>query len=559
MPLQSDSVLGAKHNLRRSEPTCRDRVLGKRKAQADLSQNSENVSPNASQPSSMTGGSCQPHDYHLQTSATKEPRGFPQTPVRGGTSRTIFLDPAHDSTEMTPTSTPVDHVTWNTNLLSSGTTDSDEQKAMGTVQGLSQKSASQPTVSKHFELNDGPSNSHVRPKSQGTSVVDPMELAWSRFLPDKQTPRKPTCAVPPKLLHSSSPPSPSRVLQRAGTSSLRRTKSCATDWPVSPAKRRKTGTSSSQVMDLVSGPTTKDLVGIIQGELQVSSYKRQIKTPIVSSPSVINEISRPAAPLLQLEQSQSGNPHDPLLQNFPDIVGEDTQAHSSSQGGKLAEHPVLQGRHTSPEFDDDDFLDVEMLEALEASVQDIMPQSGRLAALISTNHSPSNIQRLDGIGTQRRKNEPAESALAPSRFVTHAPNGEELQPNDRLSTAGQVEVSADRVMNHDEFDGYEDCDAADLESLFAKFEERHVDKSFANDANSRVHNEEDVSQGDPIQRVSMKQSTGTVRCTDIVSDVDEFGVDADFDELALECAHATQSVLNAGAPSVRTPALGLTR
>ena len=538
-PSPSENATRDKSALHVLDPNCRNGMIGQRNPLTGLSQQANKFVAGILQPPEPFARRQQSQDHLSLDPLTEQPPGFPQTPVRGGISRNIFLDPSHDITEATPTSTPADRITWNYKPNSSAATVSEDQEATNFVSTLSQTSITRPIVSRHFDTLIVASDAHERAEVQGTPPADPIDAAWSRLLHDKQTPHKLMAAVPRKLLRSSSPPSPSRDSRAMGVLGLRRTKSCTTDWPESPAKRRKTRPSSSQGVDMSSSPNTRVLVDIIHGELENSTRKRKRTDSPSSSLRAFDKTSTSIIPVIPSERNAPYAAQDNRLHVPKDLLTIDLSTRTIPQPELVPMQAPAQEQKASACSDEDDCFDNEMSEDFEACFQDLVTRAERVTAFGDEKPVPRQVEPKHEhqlpTGSGRSVAEGLKDDVVPPTNAKEASWAHQQSPNQhRESLQGHT-------IDDDEFDDYGDCDAADLESLFAKLEESQLDKM------SSVAMNVTVTEVDPsISRVdevrlddrTRAETSRSVSAVDVSSD-DEFGVDADFDDLAIEYAQAT--------------------
>ena len=536
-PSPTDTTARDKSALHVLDPNCRNGMIGQNNPSTRLSQEA----------SKSVAGTIQPPARHQQSqdhlslaSLIEQPQGFPQTPVRGGISRNIYVDHSHDTTEVTPISTPPDRITWNYKPNSSAATTSEEQEATNFVSNLSQTSVARPIVSRHFDPLVAASDTRTRAEVQETPPADPIDAAWSRLLHDKQTPHKPMGAVPRKLLRSSSPPSPTRDSRVMGILGLRRTKSCATEWPESPAKRRKTRPSSSSGVDMSSGPNTRVLVDIIHGELEISSRKRKRTDSPVSSVRGFDETSASIIPVIPSELNGVNAVQDHRLPTPKDLLTIDLSARKIPQPALVPTQGPAHEQQASRCPDEDEDFDNEMSEDFEACFQDLVTRAERVTAFGDEEPVPGQVEpeyeHQLPTGSGRSVAEGLKDGVVPPK------NAEETSWAHQRSPNQHKERLQGHTIDDDEFDDYGDCDAADLESLFAKIEENQLDKMPSERMSATVMKvDPSVSRADET-RLDDSTRAGTsgpaVGAVDVSSD-DEFGVDADFDDLAIEYAQAT--------------------
>ena len=531
-PESSETATRDKSALQVLDPNCLNGMIGKRSSTAELSQQANKCVAGNLQPLKPLARRRQSQDHLALDPLIEQPPGFPRTPIRGGISRNIFLDPPHDTTEPTPTSTPADRITWNYKPHSSAATTSEDQEATNFVSTLSQTSVTRPIVSRHFDA------IAVVSEPQGTPPADPIDTAWSRLLHDKQTPLKPMGAVPKKLLRSSSPPSPTRDSHAMGVLSLRRTKSCATEWPESPAKRRKTRPSSSHGVDMSSGTNTKVLVDIIHGELENSSRKRKRTVSSSSSLRAFDDKSAPIIPVISSEHNAPYAAQENRLHTPKDLPTIDLSTRGTPQPDFVPIQAPAQEQRAPGCPDEDDGFDNEMSEDFEACFQDLVTRAERVTAFGDE----------EPVLRQVKPNSEHRLSTGPGQSVAVEFKDGVIPPTDARETFGADQQSLNqhrqslqaRTMDDDDFDDYGDCDAADLESLFAKIEENQLDKMPSEgmnvtvmDANASISRVDEVR----LDETTRAETSQTVGAVDVSSD-DEFGVDVDFDDLAIECAQA---------------------
>ena len=499
-----------------------------------------------------------------QTSATKDLRGCPQTPV-GKVPLTDLLASGDGTSRQHVNVTPIERVLWNNSPVSSESANS-RQRGRKRAHSSSSASSSPNDASHHFGGSKPQLNLQELQKAFQTPKADPADDLWSRYSLNtgtggKRSPTAPAGLAFTQLIHSSSPQTPASHLQGKEGGGLRRALSCI-EWPTSAAKRRRlqlSGTykESNGGSDRDErGPDTKDnsrmsRVSFLVGKIHDGLTKPPATEDFSSSmPAASSPMARIANDLTDRDQT---------LQQGSQTAIDEVVTGLSQTAVALKEHtpPALElsaeeiadldKDDESSDFGDDD-LDLEMLENMDATLKTFpSPKEKVPSPKRGRNHlGPS------GVTTTVDRNQGIREPYQNGHTLAIAPETERLSQVSFPSGISSSPVLA-AASNHDEFDeDDEEVSAVELENVFARYDTQ-PQHQVAGDEGPR-ENESDAMHPTPATEISRKSIFGPMTTIDtevqIVSDDSDFGDDLDFEQIAAECAEDQQ--VSQPVSSVRT-------
>lgn len=509
----------------------------------------ENAPHHAVTAPSQTSQMVPPPQPLSQRSAGKGTRDCPQTPL-GRLPLTDLLALGEDSCRGHLNLTPIERVLWDNTTMSSDPTNSiPARKGRKRAHSSSPASSSQNETSGHFAKRKEAVDLEALQKALRTPKVDPADDLWTRYSLNTDTIERQSPTARAKggfahLMHSSSPHTPVSHVQK-DSGGLRRslTLSCI-EWPVSAAKRRKrfhhgsqknsvadndmdeqSGTNDRSKMSRVSLLVDKIHDGLVRPDTHAVAHSSS--EPAGSSPST----ERGGAPSSSGRQDESPDQESQEAINAVVNVLSQTSvdARESFTGPLILSNEEIRdlSRADSSDFDDDD-LDLEMMENIDTNIE-----SERPAVRKSPESKTATTVSLPNIS----KEEDHTKVSVPSKVFPA--NMKLVPPND------------------DEFDDDgSEIFAADLEDVCAKYDsqvQRQPVQIQGNAQENNAHIKEDLVQG--AKSLQKKPPTTVI---EVLSDDEDFGSDSDFEQIAAECAEATQQQqASRSQSSVRTGNFGL--
>ena len=475
-----------------------------------------------------------------QLSAGKEVRDCPQTPI--GRLPLSELLAAGDDSRHNVEYTPMERVLWenspvNVDLPSSTSLRRKRKRAHSS----SPASSSQNEVSSHFP--EAQTSRHVPtlPVTLRTPKADPADVLWSRFASDRRSPSTAGGSLFPQLMQSSSPQTPGPPAQK--DSGLRRAFSCI-EWPTSAAKRRKMHHNSFQretAATFADGDHSAERSKMSRVSMLIEKMQNGLSNPREPPTTSSSEPSKSSPTAIKTrcpvketnsvesDSSDVDNVATGLSQAAVDEAAGAECYEASSQGlepaGKIHVEELS-------EFGDDD-LDLEIVEAAkdeeERTLTDvefcaqILPKRGDMST--STDYQESNQNRP----------------------LIH----DACQANDHeawMQSQSSHLPARKEELHEDEFDEDDAGEfAADLDDVCAKYDTQ----AFAPDISSvDVPRTGDVANSRTIASSSVP-IVKTQPPLEVISDDEDFGDDSDFEQIAAECAQATQGQKQ-GLPSQST-------
>lgn len=425
-----------------------------------------------------------------QRSATKDSRDCPQTPV-GRLPLSELLASGEETSRQHLNLTPIERVLWENTPMSS--TSPASRRKRKRAHSTSPASSSQNETSAHFAGAKSSIDLHTLQKNLKTPKADPADDLWSRYslntaTIERRSPTAPTGLGYPHLMHSSSPQTPASHLGRDGAG-LRRALSCI-EWPTSVAKRRKLLHSSSQ-----GDPMKHD------GPRESVERTKMSRVSFLVE-KIHDNLSKPINPLHEDESSD------------PDGSSQAQQADNSP-----SENTTLDYRESQTAVDDV----VKGLSQTAVTPKETGPQPLVLSA--------EEIAELE----QEAESSDFGDDDLDLEMLKSVRTDFEAPPANRHS-APKIDC--------DEFDDDDnDVSVADLEDVFAKY-----DSQLPRPEGNKVEEQDEVNANQERRydtNTSTKLSTvykfpQAVNVEVLSDDDDEFGDDSDFEQIAAECAAATQ-------------------
>ena len=487
------------------------------------------------------------------TSQRSHHKECPQTPV-GRLPLAELIAGVNDNTNQNLNPTPIERVLWqhvpsNTQYVSS-------QEASASRTGKKRARSSSPTSSSqnetsiHFPKDKRSFDLQTLERTLKTPQADPAADLWTRYslkvgdARDGSPSRNATVLA--DLLKSSSPQTPGSHLKQKELGVLRRSISCANEWPTSAAKRRRLNNTGSQNLALDNCPAVEQrnnarmsrvnlLVEQIQnGFLKERDQNFRAKPSISSSQtSESQDHARSSSPLLVPEvhdnDEQEGEGESALT-----FVGDKSAIEKLDEpDGPFvgAETSLLDGAGRISDFEDDDF-DNDLLEAVDASI----------APRHSTGALPSQTTRTLTIAQSKDTNVqmPFGSTAKPEghiRTTTERAHAGTFTKTVRTRSSSPTKV-ATVLEDFDEDDN--DMSAADLEDLVAVFDKQSPNRkkqSYQMQPQQTLKSKAmQELQGIPAAVTKSKTHTeaGRPGVIDVSSDED-YGDGFDFEDIGADC------------------------
>ena len=406
-------------------------------------------------------------------------------------------------------------------------------------------SSSQNENSNHFMGAKPAVDLHILQKALKTPKADPADDLWSRYSlnTDPMDRRSPTTLGYPHLIHSSSPQTPATHLQReSGT--LRRALSCI-EWPTSVAKRRKIHHSSTQGESTEnSGPIDSiERSKLSRVSLLIEKIQKGLSKPTARHEDETSSEPAESSPTGKVAKSPS---RSTTLGCRATQLAVDEVVHVLSQTGVASEENgplplVLSAQEIadvendgcSSDFGDDD-LDLEILESMD---------TGEVARTSSkpTIEGVQDDQTVNGAATEAAKG----TSLGHSQILPPAASAQSDTYSDVFFPTNEASSTIRAASQiHDEFDEDEnEVSVADLQDMLAKYDSQLPQAHARRDQKIQKKEKEltDVQSTaanadlNPQSRLSVTTAVNV----EVLSDED-FGDDSDFEQIAAECAEATQ-------------------
>ena len=479
-----------------------------------------------------------------QLSAGRDVRDCPQTPI--GRLPLSELLAAGDDSRQNVEYTPMERVLWENSPVNFDLTGSTSLRKRKRAHSSSPASSSQNEVSSHFPEAQTSRRVPTLPVTLRTPKADPADVLWSRFASDKRSPSTAGGSLFPQLIQSSSPQTPGPPAQK--DSGLRRAFSCI-EWPTSAAKRKKMHHNSfhretaatfadedhsaeRSKMSRVSMLIEKMQNGLSnpRGPTMTSSSE-----PSKSSPTAIKTKS-PMKETKSVESDSSDveNVATGLSQAAVDVAAGAECYEASAQG---LEHASKTQDEGFSEFGDDD-LDLEIVEAAEDNGE---------RTLTDVNFRALTLPKRGDMSISRDYQESDQFVRPKSRPLID----DARQANDHeawVQSQGSHLHAWKEDLHEEEFDEDDAGEfAADLDDVCAKYDTQPVAPDIHSVDAPRTG---DIAHGRKIAPSSVP-IVKTQPPVEVISDDEDFGDDSDFEQIAAECAQATQDQKQ-GLPSQST-------
>lgn len=508
------------------------------------------------------------HPSLSQNSTGKHTRECPQTPI-GRLPLAELIADGNDLNYLGVDSGPVERVLWNHSQQSSDPSSSQGRRTAR--RGKKRAHSSSPSISRiesrKILSKNRPSNKveNLQP-SLKTPQADPANELWNRYSldvdrPSPTRPPEPTCPN----LHSSPPPTPTTHLQNREGGKLCRSYSCNVEWPTSATKRRKIQYSSSTQEGTVGSPSY-ELGYEASGKskiARVSLLVEQIQKRLVKANTQDDDNGMDPSillPFLEKASFSTGDPASPRVSSLdaPEMIdvldygtalvagqtqrlvpvnmGTPNATYIEHEQGELLSNFVGHDDNEEDGENDEDGLDCE----LTRSTDEADPEAA----------SSYNPPLLHPTPNGRRK------PMVRITTMTAPPHGKAAKsfPDpaalDNVQSDGfsqhepAVYPSSVKASFHDsdEFDDDSDVFAAELEDIVAKYDTKPQSpiQKLTNKipAGARTSTKpEPKTFGTDISFNAQRVGTGIK--SGAMSD-DEFGGDADFENIMAECEEASQ-------------------
>ena len=484
-----------------------------------------------------------------QRSETKDIRDCPQTPV-GRLPLTQLLASGDDTSRQHLNLTPIERVLWDNSPVSSEPSHT-RRKGRKRAHSSSPASSSQNDTSRHFESTRPQADIQALQKVLKTPKADPADDLWSRYslntgTVERRSPTAPNNLAFSQLIHSSSPQTPASHLQNRDGNGLRRALSCI-EWPTSAAKRRKLQRngvykdSNSGLTRIGVGANTNEVSMMSRVSFLVEKIHDGLTKPQTADGYSSSELvkSSPVA------RKINGSPNSPSREGqrvMDDIVTVLSQTAVAPKEHKLLplvlsaeEIADLEKADGSSDFGDND-LDLEMLETVDP-----------LSKVVSTVDGDAAMPK------QIRSQSKAERAITATPIdcirSLHQPSTAQADSGDPAILAqvcfpSEISSSAEAAApQQDEFDEDEDeVSAADLENMFAQYDTQ-PGQHLAKDQIWHAKQADALHPGSATELTtdSRLEPKPLIATHIVLSDDEDFGDVSDFEQIAAECAEATQN------------------
>ena len=500
----------------------------------------------------------------LQTQHQSQCKDCPQTPV-GRVPLAELIAEQNDHANQNVQLTPVERVLWHYSPGSSQLTSSQDappkKRSRKRARSSSPSSSSQNDASGHHAADKQRIDLQTLRRTLETPQVDPASELWSRYSLKtgdlgNQSPTRDKGNSWANMLSSSSPQAPPSNIRTRDLGGLRRAISCANEWPTSAAKRRKFNHGDSKQRD-INDQSAEDRAADKMS--RVNFLLEQIENGLLRPHKVSDDAKRP--PDYSLSPG-NGDPTDDNESSSSRRVQQRDQEPEPSSSKTLEDNEITQEPHQqnnrdielTSDFGDDDFDD-EMMQAVDASFAPERDESPPFAT------APDAIVKED----ERSLDRPVTSSLNDevTKLLENADRAHEVhvQPSDGFATASSKQ-EAPQGFQPEDVDEYgedddEDMSAVDLDGLVGLFDEKshtnhpQMDNMRLPQANVQEPDSKDLDLHPPMdyQRNRVAEGEFVKDVLDNSSD-EEFGDEADFEDMIAECTATTASLLENS--SVRT-------
>ena len=529
------------------------------KSQLDREGEKENQSPSEDQ-EAMGSSQLLPPPIS-QRSQHKE---CPQTPV-GRLPLAELIAGVDDNTNKNMNLTPIERVIWQHVPGNTQFTSSQETSASRTGKKRARSSSltsSQNETSIHFRNNKQSFDLQTLEKTIKTPQADPAADLWTRYshkignIHDGSPTQNATLLA--ELLKSS-PQTPGSHLKQKETGQLRRSISCANEWPTSAAKRRRLNHTSSQNQMLDDCPAIErrgnarmsrvNLLmeqvqnGLLKGRDQVSKPKPSINSS-QSSDKLASDRSSSQLPVL--DNHDGDGQEDAEEESDPTFVGGEPAMSELNESDTTfigADTGLVEDTERVSEFGDEDFDD-DLLEAVDASMAPRQSTDANVGQMTQTIRTCQSIERT----MQNTIKHTAKSMIDVRQDL-----GQDRVKKESDSAAASMNInhtfdapatrSTAILEDFDEDDN--DMSAADIEDLLAVFDKQSPDrrKQSYPSRPQQIPASKAVQElkGSPVTTTKIQTHTkpGSAAVIDVSSD-EEYGEEFDFEDIGPDCMEQTQ-------------------
>lgn len=474
----------------------------------------------------------------------------PQTPV-GRLPLAELIAAVDDNANRTFDLTPGERVLWQhvpgSSQLSTSQPAKTNKQRRKRARSSSPPSSSQNETSNHLSNKKQSLDLETLQKTLKTPQTDPAADLWTRYslkiggVRDGSPIRNETFT---EFLRSSSPQTQGSHLKTRELKGLKRSISCANEWPMSAAKRRKLDygpsheKASNYPVPEKSESAKMSRVNLLVEQVQnalLRSRTENVKTEqnLESSPSPDKGVAT--------DQSQSSPTRGTQTHSDQEQEAQDSRQPSIV----AAPAQIEQDKHAEvadkvSEFEDDDFDDDELLEAVDAS----------LAPKPLIDAANGQIEQNAVSGQMPGKQSPRKSKPSNKQPLKDEQTTSQYGSRQSQSFTGnplQSERPRNPPVAHDDYDDDDDdMSAADLEDLVAIYDKKREDipKQSHQKLIPQGHIRKPLAElSQPTGAITKKEphtAQGKANIIDVSSD-EEFGEDADFDDLVAQCPAATQT------------------
>lgn len=532
------------------------------KSQSDREGEKENQSPLEDQ---QAMGSSQLLPCPPPMSQRSQHKECPQTPV-GRLPLAELIAGVDDNTNKNMNLTPIERVIWQHVPGNTQFTSSQETSASRTGKKRARSSSltsSQNETSIHFRNNKQSFDLQTLEKPLKTPQADPAADLWTRYshkignIHDGSPTQNATLLA--ELLKSSSPQTPGSHLKQKETGHLRRSISCANEWPTSAAKRRRLNHTSSQNQMLDDCPAIErrsnarmsrvNLLmeqvqnGLLKGRDQVSKPKPSINSS-QSSDKLASDRSSSQLPVL--DNHDGDGQEDAEEESDPTSVGGEPAMSELDESDTTfigADTGLVEDTERVSEFGDDDFDD-DLLEAVDASMA---PRQSTDANVGQTTQTIRTCQSIETTMQNTIKH------TAKSMIDVGQDLGQDRVKKESDSAAASMNTnhtfdapatrSTAILEDFDEDDN--DMSAADIEDLLAVFDKQSPNrrKQSYQSRPQQIPASKAVQElkGSPVTTTKLQTHTkpGSAAVIDVSSD-EEYGEEFDFEDIEPDCMEQTQ-------------------
>ncbi|KAL9008172.1 MAG: hypothetical protein Q9173_006674 [Seirophora scorigena] len=468
----------------------------------------------------------------------------PQTPI-GRLPLTELIAAFDDSANQNLNATPGERVLWQhgpgSSQLSGSQPATMSKPGKRKARSSSHSSSSQNETSSHFPSKKQSLDSHTLQKTLSTPHPDPAADLWAKYSSKTIGIRDGSPTTNERsfaeLLRSSSPRTPGSHLKTRELKGLRRSISCANEWPTSAAKRRRLNHAGSQRQaskHLV--PERNESAKMSRVSLLVEQVQNALLRSRAADAKTDSRLESSPSPdkgaVIDPSQSSSNGAtrvHEELDGKSPGTVLPNTMA-TQAQG---FQHDPPDVADKACEFEDDDFNDDDLLEAVVASLAPRTPVDRTCVKNVP--QSGAARQMLAG------QSPTAYKASTKPNSKQEAGHTAPSNSNSILSKHSKAPAAA-----RDDYDDDEDDDmsVADFEDIVAVYDQRKPDtpkKSERHSVPQGISRKPLTELRQPsisVVRDGERTGHGKSQVIDVSSD-EEFGGDVDFEDIVAQCTAAS--------------------